>query len=176
MAHVTLLELAANAFVGDNDAQLVGGDVAAVPVNHIGRPAWAFDDTAEAAIVSGEVAMPGQYAVGTLKATIHWAAAGDNTNDVRWDIYVEAKTPNTDTLDMEAATSWDTVNSISDSAGGSTVGDPLSVDVTLTNKDSVAASDLVRFGVRRDCDYAAGDNDDLVGDAFIYSVEIWEDT
>ena len=173
MAHVTLLELAANAFIGDNDAQLVGGDAAAVPVNHKGRPAFAFDDTDEAAIVSAEVTMPGQYAAGTLKATIHFATASDSTNDLAIDAYVEAKTPDTDTLDMEAATGWDSANSGTVSVSGSTAGDPRILTITLTNKDSVAASDLVRFGFRRDCD--SGD-DDISGDVLIYAVEIWEDT
>ena len=173
MAHVTLLELAANAFVGDNDAQLVAGDVAAAAVNHKGRPAWAFDDIEEAAIVSGEAAMPGQYAGGTLKATIYFATADDNSNDLAVDAYLEAKTPDVDTLDMEAATSWDAANSGTISVGATTVGDPLSLTITLTNKDSVAAGDLVRFGFRRDCDSAS---DDIVGQVFIYSVEIWEQT
>ena len=174
MAHVTLLVLAANTFVGDNDAQLVGGDAAAVPVNHKGRPAWAFDDTDEAAIVSAEVTMPGQYAAGTLKATILFATADDNTNDVAFDVFVEAVTPDDDELDMEAATSWDTANSGTESVNGAAaVGDLFELTITLTNKDSVAASDLVRFGVRRDCDSG---NDDISGDVFIYAVEIWEDT
>lgn len=177
MAHTTLILLDANAFTGDEDAQLVGGDAAAIPVRHKGRPAWAFDDTDEAAIISAEMPMPADYAGGTLTATIYWATASDNINDVRWDVYVEAKTPNADTLDMEAATGWDTVNSASDSANGAaTAGDPLSADVTLTNKDGVAIGDLVRFGIRRDTDYAAGDGDDISGDVFIYAIEIWETT
>lgn len=173
MAHVTLLELPANAFTGDQDAQLVAGDKAALPVSHKGRAAWSFDDTDEAAIVSFEATMPGQYAAGTLKADIHFATASDATNDLAVDAYVEAKTPDTDTLDMETATSWDTANSGTVSVAATTAGDPLKLTITLTNKDSVAAGDLVRFGFRRDCDSA---NDDITGDVFIYSVEIWEET
>lgn len=173
MAHTTLLSLPASAFVGDNDAQLVGGDAAATPANHKGRPVMAFDDTDEEAMLSPELVVPGQYAGGVLTADLHFAMASNNADDIALDVYVEAKTPNTDTLDMEAATSWDTVNSATVSLGGSTVGDPLMLSITLTNKDSVAAGDLVRFGIRRDTD--SGD-DDASGDLFIYSVDIWETT
>lgn len=173
MAHTTLFSLSANMFVGDNDAQLVAGDNPATPANHVGRPVMTFDATDEEAMTSIEVPMPGQYAGGTVTATIHFAMASDNTNDIALDVYVEAKTPNTDTLDMETATGWDTVNSATVSLVGSTAGDPLTLVVTLTNKDSVAAGDLVRFGIRRDTD--SGD-DDASGDLFIYSVDIWETT
>lgn len=173
MAHITILSIPASAFVGDNDAQLVGGDNPAAPVNHKGRPAMAFDATDEEAMVSAEFVMPGQYAGGTLTADILFAMASDNTNDIALDVYVEAKTPDTDTLDMETATGWDTVNSATVSLSGSTAGDPLKLSVTLTNKDSVAAGDLVRIGIRRDTD--SGD-DDASGDLYVYSVDLWEST
>lgn len=173
MAHATLLSLSANSFIGDNDENLVAGDGPATPVEHNGRPAMAFDDTAEEAVVSAEFVMPGQYAGGTLAADIIFAMASDNTNDIALDVYVEAKTPDADTLDMQTADSWDTVNSGTVSVSGSTAGDPLKLSVTLTNKDSVAAGDLVRVGIRRDTDHA---NDDASGDLFLYSVDFWEST
>lgn len=173
MAHTSLIPLTASMFTGDTDAQLVAGDVPATPVRHKGRPAWAFDATDEEAIVSGEFTMPGQYAGGTLSADLHFAMASDATNDIALDVFVEAKTPNGDTLDMEAAVSWDTANSGTKSVGGTTAGDPLMLTVTLTNKDSVAAGDLVRIGIRRDCD--SGD-DDASGDLYLYAAELWETT
>ena len=173
MAHVTLLNIPASAFIGDTDAQLVAGDVAAPHAAKKGRPVLAFDDTAEEAAVSAEMAMPGNYAGGTLMATVHFFMASDVTNDVAIDVFVEAKTPNADTLDMEAATSWDSANSGTLSVGGTTAGDPLSLAITLANKDSVAVGDLVRFGVRRDTDSA---NDDASGDLYLAAVEIWEST
>lgn len=172
MAHVTLLTIPASAFVPDQNAQLVAGDVGAVFTSHIGRPVLAFDDTAEAAAVSPEYAMPGQYAAGTLKATIMLYMASDTANDVAFDLFIEAITP-LDTLDLEAASGWDSANSGTVSLSGTTAGDLVALTITLTNKDSVAAADLVRFGVRRDTDSA---NDDASGDAFIASIEIWEDT
>jgi hypothetical protein len=173
MAHTTLLVLPADVFRGDDEAQLVGGDNPATPVNHKGRPGWAFDDTDEEAVVSAELVMPANYAGGTLTADVLWATASDNTNDLALDLFVEAITPNADTLDMEAATSWDSANSGTASVAGSTAGDLQRLSVTLTNKDNVVAGDLVRIGIRRDTDSA---NDDIVGDVFVYTAELWETT
>ncbi|NQT86943.1 hypothetical protein HQ560_09275, partial [bacterium] len=113
------------------------------------------------------------YAGGTLKATLFLFAASDATNGCVFDLFVEAVTAG-DTLDLEAATSWDSVNSSGDiDLSGSTAGDLVTATVTLTNKDSVAAGDLVRFGVRRDTDHA---NDDAVGDIYLAALEVWEET
>jgi hypothetical protein len=172
MAHNTMLIFPASSMIGDNDAQLVTGDVGAPHSSHLGRPVLSFDDTEEEAAVTPEMHMPGSYGGGTLKATVHFYMASDNTNDVAIDVFVEAKTPDTDTLDMETASSWDSANSGTVSLSGSTAGDPLSMTITLTNKDSLAANDLVRFGVRRDTDSA---NDDASGDLYLAALEIWED-
>lgn len=174
MAHVTLFNFPASAMFGDNDAQLVAGDVAAAhEVPAVGRPCLAYDDTEEEAALTAEHTMPGQYAGGTLKATIEVYMKSDATNDIAFDVFVEAKTPGTDTLDLEAAASWDIANSGTITVGSTTAGDPLTMTITLTNKDSVAALDLVRFGLRRDTDSA---DDDASGDACVTNLEIWEDT
>lgn len=173
MAHVTLLNFPASAMFGDNDAQLVGGDGAAPHAAHKGRPVLAFDDTAAEAALTPPVAMPGNYAGGTLKATLLLYAASDAANDVAFDVCAEAVTPDADTLDLEAATGWDSANSGTTSLSGTTAGDLVALTVTLTNKDGVAAGDLVRFGVRRDTD--SGD-DDASGDVYLAALEIWEDT
>ena len=167
----TLLSFAASSFVPDDDAQLVAGDVAAQFTVHKGRVVLAFDDTEEEAAVTHEIPMPQAFAAGTLTAICHFYMASDATNDIALDVFVEAKTPNADTLDLEAATSWDTVNSGTKSLTSTTAGDPLTVSVTLTNQDGVAAGDLVRFGVRRDTDSA---NDDATGDLFLAAIEIQE--
>lgn len=172
MAHVTLLTIPASAFIPDGGAQLVGGDVAATIFSPVYRPALTFDDTAEEAAVSPEYAMPGQYAGGTLKATLFLAMASADANGVVFDVFIEAVTPDTDALDMEANASWDAANSGTGSCPG-TPGNLFALTITLTNKDGVAASDLVRVGVRRDTDSAS---DDAAGDAYLFDLEIWEET
>lgn len=167
----TLLSFPAASFIPDDDAQLVAGDVAAQFTVHVGRLVLAFDDTEEEAATTPETPMPQAFAGGTLTAILHFYMASDVTNDISLDVFVEAKTPNVDALDMESATGWDAVNSGTVSLSGTTTGDPLTVSVTLTNKDSVAAGDLVRFGVRRDTDSV---DDDAVGDLFLAAIEIQE--
>lgn len=165
----TLLNFPASSMIGDQDAQLVAGDAAALHANKVGRPVLVFDDTDEAAAVTPEVEMPSQYTGSGLKAVVHFFMASDAANDIALDVGVEAKTPNADTLDLEAASSWDTLNSGTKSLAGTTAGDPLTLEITLTNAGSVAAGDLVRFGVRRDTDSG---NDDASGDLYITAIEI----
>ena len=167
----TLFNLPASIWFGDTDAQLVAGDAPAPHDVKVGRIVLAFDDTVEEAALTPEMQMPTEYGGGTLNATVHFFMASDTTNDVAIDVFVEAFTPNVDGVDLETASNWDTVNAGTKSVGGTDAGDPLDLDITLTNKDSVAADDLVRFGIRRDTDSA---NDDAVGDMFITTVTIWE--
>lgn len=168
------ITLPATFFSPDSDAQLVVGDNPFVFKVHEGRAVMQFDDTDEAAGVSGEFTWPDAYTgTGTLKGDILYYTASDNTNDAAFDLFVEAKTPNSDTLDMEATDSWDTANSGTASVSGSTAGDPRTMTITLSNKDSVASGDSVRIGIRRDCDSA---NDDIVGNVFVAWVRIYEET
>ena len=168
----TLLNFPASCMIGDNDAQLVAGDVGAPHASFKGRPVLSFDHTNEEAAITPEVEMPSQYSGSGLKAVVHFFMASDATNDIALDVFVEAKTPNSDTLDLEAAVSWSAANSGTKSVGGTTAGDPLTLEITLTNADSVAAGDLVRFGVRRDTD--SGD-DDANDNLYITCIEIEDD-
>ncbi len=167
----TLLIFSAKAMHGDIDQQLVTNDGAAgLEMPAVGRPAWAFDDTDEEAIITAEVEMPSQYTGSGLTAKLHLYTK-TATDDARFDVFVEAKTPNSDTTpDMEAAASWDSANSATDTGG--TAGYPLVLSITLTNADSVAAGDSVRFGVRRDCDHA---DDDTNGDWMLTGLTIEDD-
>lgn len=165
----TLLNFPASSLIGDNDANLVAGDLAATPANKNGRPVLAFDDTDEEAALTPEVEMPSQYTGSGLKAVVHFFMASDAANNIALDVFVEAKTPDADTLDLETADSWDSANSGTKDLSGTTAGDPLTLEITLSNADSVAIGDLVRFGIRRDTDSA---NDDASGDLFISCMEI----
>lgn len=167
----TLLILPAPLWIGDEDFQLVAGDNAAAMEKFSGRLAYAFDATDEEAIISPEMPMPTQYTGSGLVAIIHAASKTATSSNFRWDVFVEAKTPDVDTLDMESVASWDAVNSGS-MAVAATAGNPMDLSITLTNADSVAVGDLVRFGVRRDTDHA---DDAATGDAIIFSVVIADD-
>ncbi len=166
----TLLTIPASAFFGDQDAQLVAGDAHAGQETFLGKPALAFDNTDEEAAVSPEFEMPKKYTGTGLKARLHWTSP-TTTGDVRLEVYVEAKTPNSDTLNTVTTASWASANAVTDDAPAG-AGDPLRVDVTLTNADGVAAGDTVRFGIRRDTDHA---DDDLADDAYVWTVTIEDD-
>jgi hypothetical protein len=173
MAHSSIVILPATSFIGDVDAQLVAGDEPALAFRKIGRPVMVFDDTIEMAAVSVELILSPVFSgSGVLTADIILAANEDSTNDVAFDIFIEAVTPNNDTLDMALATSWDSANSATISLSGTTTGDPVLLSVPLANDDSIAVGDVFRIGIRRDTDSA---NDDAVGNLYIFTCEIWED-
>lgn len=171
MANRWELWLPATAFVPDASAQLVAGDAACGFSAHRGRSALAFDTSVLEAAVSHEFAWPSNASTGTVKADIHYYSETANTSNFRFEVFVEAKNPGTDTLDLETAVSWGSANAQSAALGG-TAGDPRKVTVTLTNKDSVAAGYTTRIGIRRANDHA---DDAASGDAFVLGLLIYEE-
>lgn len=167
----TLLIIPASYWIGDVNAQLDAGDMAAVMEKFNGRIGFTFDATNEEAILTPELVMPTPYTGSGLVAIVHAASKTATGSNFRWDVFVEAKTPDVDTLDMETAASWATANSGS-MVVAATAGNPMDLSITLTNADSVAVGDLVRFGLRRDTDHA---DDAAAGDAIFFSMEIADD-
>lgn len=170
----TLFVMETGAFVGDDDAQLVAGDVAAELEQALSsRAFFVFPDVAEAAVVSKQLIVPSQYTGSGLVAIVHGffkdetVAAETGTIDV----FVEAVTPNADTIDMETASGWSTANP-GDVVPGGTAGDPVSLSIPLTNDDGLAVGDAFRIGIRRDTD----DGDDTAtGDFGFYGLELADD-
>lgn len=175
MAHRTLLVWNGAELIPDSLVLGVAGDVACGLdfATLKGRGCATFDDTAEEAAYTPRVTMPGQYAGGTLKATLGVVFASEitATDEAVFDVTVEAITPG-DALDLDAAWSFDAVNTLEVDPPG-TAGYEVAGTVTLTNKDSVAAGDGVIFHLRRDTDHA---NDTASGDVMVTYFEIWEDT
>ncbi|GAF94650.1 unnamed protein product, partial [marine sediment metagenome] len=113
MAHKTLFVFPASSMIGFGES--IAADPPTPMTSFLGRPALAFDDAANETAVTPEVVMPqGNWRVPAdrpLYCDVHYSmATGDTELDSTIQIHVEAKTPNTDTLDMEAATSWDDGN------------------------------------------------------------------
>lgn len=130
------------------------------------RPALAYDaSTDETAYWT---AFAPQGLTGTMNATVTYIMASATSGSARWGVQVEAVTDG-DALDLDATTSFDTANT-----GGATVpGTAGYIDqlaITLTNADSIAAGDYVRFAVYRDADGTSG-TDDATGDAYLLGVE-----
>ncbi len=118
--------------------------------------------TNESAVFSA--IMPQAYASGVLTAWLYVTVDGTSGN-MDWDVEVEAIA---EAEDM-GADSFDTANSVDNTNVPGTAGLLDRIDVTLTNKDSVAAGERVRFRVTRDT--AADTNTD---DCQLWLMEIQE--
>lgn len=165
MAHVTLLQYDAHSFA------LPGSNAPAVDVIQ-NRPFLAFDDTTVETAHTKAVAMPGQYGGETLKASVGYMMASATSGKVDFEVSVEAVTDG-DAVDLDSASSFDTANAVNATVPA-TAGYLDVLTVTLTNKDNVAAGDMVRFKLKRDAD--DGTDDTATGDARVLWMEIWEET
>lgn len=122
------------------------------------RPCLSFDKATDETVYTPAFRMPSAYAgTGTLKLDIGYMAETVTTGDVVWACQVEAVT-DADALDLDSASGFDTANTATVTVPG-TAGYLDVATITLTNKDSVAAGDMVRLAIYRDAN-AAGDTAD----------------
>ena len=127
------------------------------------RPVLSFDQsTNETCYWTGIVP---QGWTGTITAYIYYIAAV-NSGDVDIDVAVESVT-DADTVDLDAGTSFDTVNSTDETTVPGTAGYLDVITVTLTNNDSSAAGDYIRFSLARDAT-----NDSAAGDMHVLAMEV----
>ncbi|KKK85193.1 hypothetical protein LCGC14_2775730, partial [marine sediment metagenome] len=126
-------------------------------------------------VLSKQLVMPSQYTGSGLKLVHGFFKTETVTAETATlDVHIEAVTPNSDTLDMETAESFSTVNVV-DMIPPTTVGNPTDSSKTLTNADSIAAGDSFRIGIRRDTIATSPTADDATGDFCLYAVEIADD-
>lgn len=164
----TLLQFDATSFDGDT-VPVTASDLAAYFDSLNGRTVLVFPDgTDESAAVTKAVEMPQQYASGTITAKIGYFT-GATSGAVVWEVYVEAVT-DADATDLDSSTSFDSVNTTTDTVE-TTAGYLGVASVTLTNKDSVAAGDMVRFLLRRDSDNGS---DNAAASAYVLWMAIQE--
>jgi hypothetical protein len=135
------------------------------------RPFVAFDDTTEETCYTQAVKMPQSYGGGTLAAKLPGMFASETTvtNEAVLAVSVEAITIG-DGVDMDAGGNFDSENTC-EIDPPDTVGKECEGSATLTNKDSVAVGDLVRFKIARKVDAAA---DTASGDFRLLCMEIQE--
>jgi hypothetical protein len=130
------------------------------------RPALAFDaSTVEGCRWTG---VAPQGLTGTLKARIFYIMASATSGDVDFELSVEAVT-DADALDLDASESFDSVNAGNVTVPG-TAGYLDVLEITLTNKDNIAAGDYFRVKLERDADDVT--NDTATGDCYVLAVEI----
>jgi hypothetical protein len=130
------------------------------------RPVLAFDASTDETCYWTCIAPQGL--TGTLTLVLSYIMASATTGAVGWQAQVEAVTEG-DTVDLDATTSFDTANSVSDTVPG-TAGYVGQVSITLTNADSLAAADYFRISVNRDANGSAV-TDSATGDAYLLSAE-----
>jgi hypothetical protein len=126
----------------------------------------AFDATTQETCAWTCVAPQGW--TGTITAVISYAMASATTGGVAFEVGVEAITSG-DAMDTDASTSYDTTNTGTDAAVPGTAGNMEQLSITLTNNDSSAAADLLRFYLRR---APANGTDTATGDALVFSLEV----
>lgn len=106
---------------------------------------------------------PINYGSGNITVTVIWYADTASTNVVRWDAALAAITPNTDTQDVETD-ALATSTSADDTHLGTTGQRLHSIDVVISNLDSIAAGDAVFLRISRLGNHA---NDTMAGDVFL---------
>lgn len=109
-----------------------------------------------------------RYGSGNITVTVEWYADTASSGDVIFGAAIGAITPNTDTQDVETK-SLATANTATDTHLGTTGQRLHSIDITVSNLDSVAANDAVNLRLYRDAD-AGGDT--LTGDAIVTAVTV----
>jgi len=169
MARTVEIILPATSFI---PASTNGAQFVAHLHNALARPALAFDAGTDEFVVSVPLVMPASYAAGDVKVDIFFYSASANSGTAAWNVTLEAITASTDTLDLEATSSLPAVTAGTHSMGG-TAGDLRKVSITLsaTSKDSVAAGDQMRLGLSRD-----ESADSVSGDLFVPFVVLYEGT
>lgn len=120
-----------------------------------GRMVLAFDPTTKES-ACWSFACPAYTGTPDLIISYYMVSAVANTVDL--DVEVEA-IGDGDSTDMDAVDSFDTANSQDSVTVPSTAGYPDQITIALTNRDSMAADEMLRFRISRDAP-----NDDASGD------------
>ncbi len=111
---------------------------------------------------------PISYGSGNITITIEWYADTASSGAVVWEAALAAITPNTDTQDIETKT-VSTVNTATDTHLGTTGQRLHSIDITVSNLDSIAVGDYAVLRIGR---LPSDAGDTMSGDASLVGVGI----
>lgn len=126
----------------------------------------AFDAATDEACVAKFKAV--NYGSGNLTLTLYWYSDSATSGVVRWEGAIAAITTDTDTQDVETK-AFATATVFDDTHLGTTGQRVHTCAVTISNLDSIAASDIVWLRIRRVGSNAA---DTMTGDAILIAAEI----
>lgn len=132
------------------------------------RPVLAFDDTTDETCYWETIARTNLTAPLTLNIYLMLASA--TTGATGWQAQVEAVTSG-DATDLDATTSFDSVNNSSSTTVPGTAGYLQKIAITLTNNDGFAAGDYLRISLNRDANGSAV-TDSATGDAYVLLVSL----
>lgn len=132
------------------------------------RPVLAFDPSTDETAYWTLIAPEGL--TGTMTLVITYMMASATSGAVGLQAAVEAVTDG-DTTDLDAASSFDTVNNSASTTVPGTAGHVDQISITLTNQDSVAAGDYLRISINRDADGTAI-TDSAAGDLYLLAAEL----
>jgi len=130
-----------------------------------------FDDTDEEGILFGGIMPQGYDLNQDLKLEIEGWMASATSGKIDLQAAVEAITEG-DEIFMPSEASFDTTNS-ADETVPATATWPMTITITLTNKDSVAAGDMIRIRLHRDAD--DGTNDTATGDFNLNKMRLFQE-
>lgn len=130
------------------------------------RPVLAFDTTTSETCYWTLVVPQGFSSPFTI--VISYMMASATSGGVAFDVAVEAFSSG-DAVDLDAGTSFDTVNAGNDGTVPGTAGYMEQITIALTNGDSAAAADYIRISLARD---VADGADTAAGDCYVLAVEL----
>lgn len=132
------------------------------------RPVLAFDAATDETAYWTDIAPQGLS--GTLTIVITYCMASTTSGTVGLQAQIEAVSDG-DVTDLDATTSFDTVNNSASTTVPGTAGQIDQISITLTNADSLAAADYYRISVNRDADGSAI-TDSATGDLYLLAIEL----
>ncbi len=132
------------------------------------RPVLAFDAATDETAYWTDIAPQGLS--GTLTIVITYCMASATSGTVGLQAQIEAVSDG-DVTDLDATTSFDTVNNSASTTVPGTAGQIDQISITLTNADSLAAADYYRISVNRDADGSAI-TDSATGDLYLLAIEL----
>jgi len=132
------------------------------------RPVLAYDASTDEAAYWTDIAPQGL--TGTITLVITYCMASATSGAVGLQAQIEAITDG-DATDLDATTSFDSVNNSASTTVPGTAGYIDQISITMTNADSLAAADYYRISINRDADGSAI-TDSATGDLYLVAFEL----
>lgn len=130
------------------------------------RPALAFDTTTAESVYWTVIAP--QAISGNLSLVVSYKMASATSGGIVFSSQIEAVTSG-DAVDLDATTSFDTVNTGPAETVPATAGHMKQFTITLTNRDSYAEGDYLRISLKRE---TANASDTAAGDCYVLGAEL----